>query len=376
MNQLNANFLLSQLPSPFENFFVGREQEIQALSAHFGKMRRLAQITGIRGTGKTSLAQVFSSRSKAIFPGGVKFTHMSRTASLRKLIDPAHLVNDKTLLVIDDLEFADKQEIEFIPQVLSEYPNLNILLIGGTPLKFPNTDILSISLKGLSEVEFLEMVRRRLNLASHDTSLISELFRRVHGNPLLAASASQSVREGILSLRQFLLGINEFDYKAILGPDGKPFGKGLVVPKKIVVAVTAVNAELLARLKSEPELLRSLSPRKFEEVVAELLERQGYDIELTQVSRDGGFDMYAAKNDTLGQFLYLVECKKYSPPNKVGVQVVRHLHGVVQHKRATAGIVATTSFFTDAATEFQQEIKHQLQLRDYVEMQKWLGLIK
>jgi restriction system protein len=69
----------------------------------------------------------------------------------------------------------------------------------------------------------------------------------------------------------------------------------------------------------------------------------------------------------------LVECKKYAPKHKVGVQIVRALHGVVQQKRATAGLVATTSYFTRGAKEFRQELAHQMQLADYVELQNWLG---
>ena len=32
-------------------------------------------------------------------------------------------------------------------------------------------------------------------------------------------------------------------------------------------------------------------------------------------------------------------------------------------------------FFTSGAREYQNEMKHQLHLRDYVELQKWLGII-
>lgn len=56
--------------------------------------------------------------------------------------------------------------------------------------------------------------------------------------------------------------------------------------------------------------------------------------------------IYAARKEGLGQFLYLIECKRYVRPNKVGVKVVRSLHGVLQSERATAGAIVTTSFFT------------------------------
>jgi len=101
----------------------------------------------------------------------------------------------------------------------------------------------------------------------------------------------------------------------------------------------------------------------------------GYDIKLTPVTRDGGFDMYAAKRESIGSFLYLVECKRYTPPQKVGIRMVRELHGVVQQKKANAGIIVTTSFFTANAKEFQQKSKYQMQLVDFFEFKKWFGII-
>ena len=89
--------------------------------------------------------------------------------------------------------------------------------------------------------------------------------------------------------------------------------------RRVVVDVSSTNEEILRLLKNEPDLVWKLPPRKFEEIVAEILDRQGYQIELTPASGDGGFDIYAARKDGLGRFLYLVECKRYVPPNKVGV---------------------------------------------------------
>ncbi|MBU1932182.1 restriction endonuclease, partial [Patescibacteria group bacterium] len=51
------------------------------------------------------------------------------------------------------------------------------------------------------------------------------------------------------------------------------------------------------------------------------------------------------------------------------------LNGVVQAERATAGILATTSFFTKGAKEFQARLSHQIGLKDYVGIQEWLDTI-
>jgi restriction system protein len=81
--------------------------------------------------------------------------------------------------------------------------------------------------------------------------------------------------------------------------------------------------------------------------------------------------MVASRAD-LGSFLYYVECKRYAPDHPVGVNLVRELYGVVQADRVTAGILATTSFFTRGAKEFQSEVAYQISLRDYFGIQDWL----
>ena len=102
--------------------------------------------------------------------------------------------------------------------------------------------------------------------------------------------------------------------------------------------------------------------------------KQGYETELTPASYDGGFDIYAVKQEGIVKFLYLVECKRYSPPNKVVIEIVRALYGVVQRQRANAGVIVTTSYyFTSGAKEFQEELKYQMHLQDYIVLHQWLN---
>ena len=124
-----------------------------------------------------------------------------------------------------------------------------------------------------------------------------------------------------------------------------------------------------------PEILRQSTIFRivrFEELVAELLSRRGYQVTLTPATRDGGKDMYAAKKDDLGSFLYVVECKRYARDRPVGVGVVRLLHEVAQHERANAAIVMTTSFFTKPAHEFARELRSLMSLKDYFQLRDWL----
>jgi len=365
-------------PFPLREVMVGREQEMSRLEHHFvAEQRRLAQIVGARGSGKTMLAQIYAQSAVGTFPGGIAHLYPFSPQPISDIVAGAfpQFEKGRHLAILDDMDRAPTQDVKSIPELLRRENLLSILLLTDEPLPIRAKDMLSISLGGVSRHDFREIIRRRLEYAGTDSRTIDRLFALSEGNPFIARAASQSVAEGLITLQEFLWAFRDFDYRAILGPDGQPVGDGLVVPEPVVVSVTDVNAELLARLKSNPELLRTLTSRKFEEVVAELLSKQGFSVELTPPSQDGGFDMYVARHDGLGQFLYLVECKRYTPPQRVGVQIVRALHGVVQQKRANAGIIATTSFFTKGAREIQQELKHQLQLRDYIELQKWLGIV-
>lgn len=134
-----------------------------------------------------------------------------------------------------------------------------------------------------------------------------------------------------------------------------------------------VNHSILEYVARNPARFHGLTPRQFEEVVAELMDHLGYEVELTPASKDGGVDIWAARNDLAGRFLYAVQCKKRSPGEKVGVVVVRELYGAVERERATAGIVATTAYFTRGAREEQQRVANRMSLLDFDGLVDWLG---
>jgi hypothetical protein len=142
----------------------------------------------------------------------------------------------------------------------------------------------------------------------------------------------------------------------------------LLAPKAVRVIrvdLEDINDGLIAYLASHPEKMRDLHPRKFEELVAELFKSKGYEVHLTPATRDGGLDMYAIRRDELGTALVVIECKRYAADNKVGVEVVRGLYGVVEQKRATKGLIATTSYFSADAKHFHNDLEYRLELADY-----------
>lgn len=131
-------------------------------------------------------------------------------------------------------------------------------------------------------------------------------------------------------------------------------------------------AALIQRLSRNPDLLYELPPRKFEELIAELLSRDGLEVHLTSETRDGGRDILAFHETPIGQLLYLVECKRYLPNRPVGIAIVQRLYGVLSQEKATAGLVVTTSRFSKQALTFAETVKHQLRLKGYQAVKEWL----
>jgi len=143
---------------------------------------------------------------------------------------------------------------------------------------------------------------------------------------------------------------------------------GLIVQ----IDVAEINAELVRYLAEHPAKMYELNPRKFEELVAELFRAKGYDIELGRGTKDGGVDIRAFLRNDVGALLTLIQCKRHLAHNKVNVDVVRGLYGVVKRDDASCGMIVTTSTFTRDARSEQQRLEHRIHLADYTDLTKWL----
>lgn len=92
------------------------------------------------------------------------------------------------------------------------------------------------------------------------------------------------------------------------------------------------------------EQLYALSPRAFEQFVAELFERRGYTVEVRGRSGDLGVDLMLTRAD--GR-MAIVQCKRYR--HRLGPEIVRELFGTMVHERAVHGFLVTTADISDAA---------------------------
>jgi len=138
-----------------------------------------------------------------------------------------------------------------------------------------------------------------------------------------------------------------------------------------IVLVSLDFQRLVREAVKHSEALLTLDPRQFEEFIAEIWHRFGYQVELTKRTRDGGFDV-AAVGGSRATTRFLIECKRWDPEHKIGVSVVRELYAVKLHESATKAILATTSYLTSEADEFIDDHIWELEARDHEGVLRWV----
>jgi hypothetical protein len=135
--------------------------------------------------------------------------------------------------------------------------------------------------------------------------------------------------------------------------------------------IQKIDERLVDFFLGHPSDLKSMNRRLFEELIAELWAGFGYEVELTQQTRDGGKDIIAVRNTLFAERI-LIECKRPDPGNKIGVQLVRSLYGVKVSEGATKAIMATTSYFSPESEQWFAQHKWELEGKDFDGVQDWL----
>ncbi|WP_416307396.1 DUF2034 domain-containing protein [Neptunicella sp. SCSIO 80796] len=95
------------------------------------------------------------------------------------------------------------------------------------------------------------------------------------------------------------------------------------------------------------ESIRQLHWRNFEELVAEAYRRQSYRVTEGGFGADGGIDLELRKSGELT----LVQCKQWKN-QKVGVNVVREMYGVLTASNANNVVIICSGRFTQQAIDF------------------------
>ncbi|WP_316811285.1 restriction endonuclease [Pedobacter heparinus] len=355
--------------------FVGRGSELQFLKTRvIEEKKRVGIISGSRGIGKTSLARCFADINSAYFNEGIEVISLPLTLnSLPKLNPTTKLVlfdNFDRVLIPD----AAHRVLSFI----DSNPDLQYLLIDNAPDALLQRHAnFQLTLNALSEGDSFLMMLRLLE-ARMSQKEVMNLVSLTQGHPYLIGLIAHHLNDPhrnytVEEIKDVIW--QNINFRGLKDISGQIIPSGSAAYLQIATDIQIVNGSALTRFKHRPEEIFKLTPREFEEMTAELLEKRGYKVDLTKATRDGGKDLIVAQHSDLGNFVYYVECKHYRPDRPVGVNLVRELAGAVWVDRVTAGIVITSSYFSPEAVEFSNQIKHQMNLVDFIKLREWFNKI-
>jgi restriction system protein len=96
--------------------------------------------------------------------------------------------------------------------------------------------------------------------------------------------------------------------------------------------------------------LLAMRPNEFEHLVRQIFEEMGMQDWNTEAVRDDGVDAVAVNTNAVFGGMCIIQARRY--PDAVGVDAISALAGVMKDKRATKGILITTSWVTKAGRAF------------------------
>lgn len=351
--------------------FVGREQELDALQkAILHNKERVVAISGRNAIGKTCLWKAFMSGP------GADMARQTEVVSLYRTTDDFPEIRETTrLVIIEDLSFDFVEHIHGkIVFLIGANPGKQFLLVSAfSEFLEKFSPLTHLRLEALPKPGSLELLLKALGRTLPDGDL-AKIASFTQGSPLLINLVAHYLSKGRYDLDGAFKHLSDdlryqdyFLARRILQPERS---RELT---HVVSDIRLVNHGLLDAIRKNPEAMYSLTSRQFEEMVAELMSKRGYHVDLTKATRDGGKDLIIASHVDIGNFIYYVECKKYSPSNPVGVNLVRELVGTISADRVTAGIMITSSYFSPDAVDYSEKLKHQLSLVDFLKLKEWIN---
>jgi restriction system protein len=178
-------------------------------------------------------------------------------------------------------------------------------------------------------------------------------------------STGQDIRPFLISVRaikeEFLkIDLSRIDKKACL----RNLGAQVSPRANEMLAITPIlefdmvdrrfteESDVLSVLDSRPNLM-DLNPYEFENLVANLFNKLGYETKLTRSHKDGGVDAVVFDTRPVSGGKLVIQAKRYR--HAVGVSAVRDLYGTMVHEGANKGILVTTSGYGPDAFQFYKD---------------------
>jgi len=323
-------------------------------------------VIGMGGVGKTTLLRAFFESIRE--PEPVSWLDLQASpdpfGDAKAFVEA--LYRDRrgsSYVVIDDADGLTAEQIEHLTRRAFNLKRIRALVFVARYLP-PMGRGEILQLEPLSVPTAAELLRRlRSTLSPEDAAIVAQT---AEGNPLaLRILVDLLDRHPAVDVGDLVRGqIYDLERRIILP------SRQLV--QQIKPAIIVANESLVERLRKQPESIFDLPSRRFEELVAELLDGMGFEVELTKETRDGGKDILAYMNTGIGKFLCLVEAKRYRRDRTIGVELVRTLYGTLCDYQANSAMLVTTSSFSTDAHAFQRKHEYQLALRDYGNVVDWI----
>lgn len=351
--------------------FVGRDKEIRLLKKSIlDEKKKIIGISGNNATGKTSLWKVFFGKYKEEFNNKVEviYSHQYHREEFPKIDESI------SIIVIEDFSFEfSKNLINKVKSYIKKYSKKQFILVGAIReiIEKISPDV-HIHLESLKDIHSIQLLLSQLEKKIPEKDLV-KITKLTNGHPYLLNLVGQYLNSDNYNIDEIFKLINEsINQKGLFKKTG-----GIILETspeflQITDDIRIVNKSILDKIRLKPEDVYSLTPRQFEEMVAELMTKRGYKVDLTKATRDGGKDLIIANHTDIGNFIYYVECKKYAPTNPIGVNLVRELVGTISADRVTAGIMITSSYFSPDAIQFSEKFRHQLSLIDFIKLKEWV----
>lgn len=279
--------------------------------------------------------------------------------------------------VFDNFEFFRKIALGESSGFLTENPYLSFLS------DFENARNISLLNEKIPVWNGLIEHQRTLGFSSHLYEALSglDVDRNIFSG-LILEGGQERLADIALALNSQSVLLGGLEYEENVGEeDESDICKNLILPEEFRARLEAVKflpIKIFEKILKDPSFMHSMDPLDFEKLVAELLDKSGFEnIIITPRSDDKGRDILATNRVCEIPMLFAFECKRYAPNRKIGPHIMRALLGTITHAntKANKGVLVTTSSFTQGSKSLIAG-ESMLGGKDFNDLVAWISKVK